>query len=47
MALRLDTEPEWEAFLIAADIPEEKAAAYSKIFVTNQIKITALPDLDS
>ena len=48
MALpNLSTEPEWEPFLHAADIPEEEASAYAKIFVQNRIKGSALPDFDS
>ena len=44
MALRLDTEAQWEDFLKEADIPEE-ATQYAKIFKDNRIKAAALPDL--
>ena len=45
MALRLDTEAQWEDFLKEADIPEEEATQYAKIFKDNRIKAAALPDL--
>ena len=45
MALQLDTEAQWEDFLKEADIPEEEATQYAKIFKDNRIKAAVLPDL--
>ena len=47
MALRLDTEQQWETFLKEADIPDDEAKAYAKIMKNNRIKAATLPDLDT
>ena len=47
MALRLDTEQQWETFLKEADIPDDEAKAYAKIMKSNRIKAATLPDLDA
>ena len=42
MALRLRTEPDWEIFLTAANIPETAAHSYAKKLVENRFTETTL-----
>ena len=45
MALRLQDEPSWTAFLTEARIPATEAAAYAKIFIDNRVNETTVLDL--
>ena len=45
MALRLRTEPDWEVFLTAANIPETAAHSYAKKLVENRFTETTLSEL--
>ena len=47
MALRLDTEQQWETFFKDAEIPDDEAEAYAKIMKDNRIKAATLPDLNT
>ena len=44
MALRLDTEQQWETFLKEADIPDDEAKAYAKIMKNNRNYFADMPD---
>ena len=42
MALRLETEPEWIAFITEAGVPPEPATQYAKTFTENRIRVAGL-----
>ena len=46
MALRLETEPEWIAFITEAGVPPEPATQYAKTFSENRLKASELPDFN-
>ena len=45
MALRLNDEPAWHTFLTQADIPDDTATEYAKIFVSNRVNERAIKAL--
>ena len=45
MALRLQDEPSWKAFLQEAGIPDAEATAYTKIFLDNRVTERNISDL--
>ena len=46
MALRLETEPEWIAFITDAGVSPEPATQYAKKFTENRLKASELPDFN-